>query len=88
MLPSLERRDTHPTVIGNGRIDMNCVNFGVVKHVRKVRVTRFDTESVTYCVQFFAIPLADRNHVGVWMVLVNRDEFRTETQTDYRDIYF
>ena len=77
-----------PAVIGNGRVDVNAVNVGVFEKFVEIGVAFVDAERVADGVELGLGALADGIHVGVWMPLINGDEFCAKTQTDNCDINF
>jgi hypothetical protein len=86
MLARLERRDRHPPVIRDRRVDMHEIDIPVGEHVFVTFVASIDAECVSHRVQRDLRSAADRVHVRLRIAFVDRDELHAEPQTDDRDI--
>jgi hypothetical protein len=85
-LPAL-RGDGHPSMVGDGRIDVHEVDVRVGQHVVIAGVARVDAEGVADGVALGVRALADGVHVRLWMLLVDGDEFRAEAESDNGDTH-
>ena len=77
-----ERGDRHRRVVGNRRVDMDEVDVGIFQQLGVVGVAAADPECVADPVEAAAVALADREHVGVRVPLINRDELGAEPEAD------
>jgi hypothetical protein len=82
VLAGFQRRDRLRRVIGNRGIDVDRVHVRIGEQRRIVGVARFDAESIAAGVELLLVAPANRVHFGIRVALVNRDEFRAESQAD------
>jgi len=75
-------------VIGDGRVDVDHVHSRVFEQRGEVLITRLDAEVITDGIELLRIALADGVGGGVGMLLPERDEFRSESETDNGDVDF
>jgi hypothetical protein len=74
-------------VVGDGAVDVDRVDVGVLQQVVEVGVPLVDLVAVAHLVHFRLVAAADGVHLGVGVVLVDRDELRPEAQSDDRDAH-
>ncbi len=78
--------DRHGGMIGNGRIDMDEVDFRIGQYVVVAGVPFVDTQGIANLVQMALGSLADGNRTGQGMLLVDGDELGPEAQADHGHI--
>ena len=88
MFAGFERGDRHPTVVGEGRVDVDEVDLAISEHVLEALVAPFDGKCVPDRIEGGFRPATDRVHVGQGMSLIDRDELRPESKTDNGDVDF
>src|SRR5258706_11225338 len=86
MFARLQRRDRLRGMIRNRAVDMNEVNLRVLQDVVEIGVALGDAEVIRDLIELSLVTLADGIHVGIGVLLVDRDELRAKTQTDDRDV--
>lgn len=64
VFPSIERSDRHPTVVGEGRVDVDEIDFTIGEHVFETLIAPFDSKCVADCIEGGFGPPTDRVHVG------------------------
>ncbi len=85
---SLQRRDGLFGVIGDRCIDVDRINFRILEELVVALVTLLDAVLVTDLIERGFGPLTDGRHVGVWVALIDWDEFRPESETDDSNVNF
>jgi len=88
MLAGVERGNALGCVKMNGRVDMDRIHFRIAKEGFEIRIALLYSELVADFVQPRLGALADRIHVRLGMVLINRNKFLAEPQTDNSHIDF
>ena len=86
VLAGPQRRDRHPGVVRDGRVDVDEIDVRVRQHVVVVRVPLLDAEGIGDAVQLRSISPADGEHVRVGMTLVDGDELGPETEAHDRHV--
>jgi hypothetical protein len=86
VLARLERGDGHPAVVGDGRVDVDGINVGILEDVGKLLVADRDIEGVPDGVQLLLVALADGVAGRFRVALPDGDEFRAEAQSDDGDV--
>src|SRR5262249_45162576 len=81
-----ERRDAHPRMVRNRRIDMDHVDVLVLEHRLEVLVTDFHAEIIPDVVEFLLVTLTNGVTIRMGMFLPKRDEFCAETKAYNCDI--
>jgi hypothetical protein len=74
--------DRHPGVVGDGGVDVDGVDGGVLEQVTIVGVSSLDAVAIAALVQPLAVAAADRADFGAGVVLIDRDELGSEAQPD------
>ena len=67
---------------------MNEVDLGILENFVELLVSFCDPKSIANQIEIRFVASAYCINVGVWMALVDRDEFSSETEADHRDIDF
>jgi hypothetical protein len=63
------------------------IDIRIRQNLVEVGVAALDPEGFSYLIETTECPVADRDEIGKWMVLVDRDEVGTEPESDDRDAY-
>ena len=85
VLAGLEGGDGLATVVRDGRVDMDRVDFRVLEERVEVRVALRDLVAVADRLELLRIALADRDDLRVRVGLVDGDEFGAEAEAGQRD---
>ena len=88
MLTGAEGLETHPSVVGDGRVDVDKVDGGVFEDLFVGGESVRDPELVGDFVKFLFIPAAYGDDFGVGVALVDGDKLCPEAQTDHRHSFF
>lgn len=67
---------------------MDGIDVGVLEQIVKIGITFIDAKRVADGIQFGLGALADRIHIGVWVLLINGNEFGAETEPNDGDVNF
>ena len=70
MLASLQSLETHPSMVGDWRVDVDEVNRWIFKNLVVRSVPVGDPEFVRYLVQFVFVSTAYRYDFSIWMALI------------------
>ena len=88
VLTGLEGGDGLATVVGDGRVDVDRVDFRVCEHFLVGRVALGDAVAIADLLQLGGVALADGGDLRVRVGEVNRDELRAEAEAGQRDADF
>ena len=66
---------------------MNCVQLINTQEIFESGETPFDTKLVAYLIEMIFIPLTDGITLGIWVSLINWDEFGTKAKPNDSYIY-
>jgi hypothetical protein len=80
VLSRVQRCNRHRRMVENGGHDMDCIDRAVCEHQLVVGVASGDGELVRNLRELLFVALADRYHLAVGMVLVDRDELLSESE--------
>ena len=84
MFAGLQRGQRLSGMLRDRAVDMHSIDIRIFQHVFKVRISLGDAKLVAAGIQSGFITTANRVHLGIRMMLINRNEFRTKTQSDNR----
>ena len=82
VLARLQRLLAHPGVVRNRAVDVDEVDVGVRQHLLVLGVSLGDLEGVGHLIHLGLIAAANGHDLGLRMPLIDRNELRTEAQTD------
>ena len=88
MLTGAEGFEAHPSVVGDGRVDVDEVDGGVFEDLFVGGESVRDPELVGDFVKFLFVPAANGDDFGVRVTLVDGDKLCPEAQTDHRHSFF
>jgi hypothetical protein len=88
MLTGAKGFEAHPSVVGDGRVDVDEVDGGVFEYLFVGRESVRDPELVGDFVKFLFVPAAYGDDFGVRVTLIDGDKLCPEAQTDHRHSFF
>jgi hypothetical protein len=88
MLTGAKGLKAHPSVVGDGRVDVDEVDGGVFEDLFVGGESVRDPELVGDFVKFLFVPAANGDDFGVRVTLVDGDKLCPEAQTDHRHSFF
>ncbi len=86
MLASLEGFHAHPGMVRNGAVDMYEIDLGIAQHLFVLGVSFGDAKVIGHFVHFGFIASANGDHLSVGMLLVDRDELRSKTESHHCNV--